>query len=273
MIVDAHLHIWHALPSYPEPSITTVSPVSEIPIELFHEYMAEHGVDRGVLVQPLFPGEDNRYVSGCVRQEPDRFAAVCYVNPLSADAKAVLDHWVVEEHCTGVRLRPPSPYVHEELYEQAAQALCRRAAELKVAVSVMASPEHLGMIASIAERFPELILVVDHMAQLDAAAGARSEPFRTLLALARFPRVVIKVSGFYYCSHQPYPYPDCADLFRAVYDAFGPARMMWGSDFPHVLLKSGYRRALLLLDRHFRFLSAQDVLQIMGSTALSVYWH
>ena len=33
---------------------------------------------------------------------------------------------------------------------------------------------------------------------------------------------------------------------RAIYDRFGPARLVWGSDFPHILLKIGYRRALLL---------------------------
>src|SRR5438552_4160508 len=55
MIVDAHLPVWRAIPAYPEPAVTTISPVSDVPVELLREYMAEHGVDRAVLVQPMYP--------------------------------------------------------------------------------------------------------------------------------------------------------------------------------------------------------------------------
>jgi L-fuconolactonase len=273
MIVDAHLHIWHASPGYPDPSITTVSPASEVAIDVFAEYMIEHGVDRGVLVQPLFPGEDNSYVVSCVRREPDRYAAVCYVDPLAAGAGSRLDYWAREGKCTGVRLRPPSPLDSGGSYLAAAQALCKRADELKLVVSVMASPEHLPLIALLVTESPQLALVIDHMAQPDLRGGVGSPAFRALLDLARFASVVVKVSGYYYCSHEAYPYRDCWDHFRAIYDSFGPDRMIWGSDFPHVLLKTGYRRALLLHERAFPFLASGDLERIMGGTALDLYWH
>ncbi len=69
MIVDAHAHVWRATPGYPEPAVTTVSPVSDVPAEVLAEYMAEHGVGRVVLVQPLYPGEDNSYVADCAARD------------------------------------------------------------------------------------------------------------------------------------------------------------------------------------------------------------
>ena len=64
MLVDAHAHVWRAVPNYPEPAATTVSPVSDVPVEILDEYLTEYGVDRAVLVQPVYPGEDNGYVYG-----------------------------------------------------------------------------------------------------------------------------------------------------------------------------------------------------------------
>src|SRR5439155_9485276 len=106
MIVDAHLHVWRAFAGYPQPAVTTVSPVSDVPVELFCEYMAEHGVDRAVLVQPLYPGEDNSYIADCAAARPDRFAAVCVVDPRRDGAADRLDYWVTHRGCKGLRLRP-----------------------------------------------------------------------------------------------------------------------------------------------------------------------
>ena len=61
-------------------------------------------------------------------------------------------------------------------------------------------------------------------------------------------------------------------MVRAVYDAFGPDRLIWGSDFPHVLLKTGYRRSLLLLQRFYSYLPEKELDLIMGGNAARLYW-
>jgi hypothetical protein len=71
MLVDAHAHVWRAVPNYPEPAVTTMSPVSDVSAEVLDEYLAEHGIDRAVLVQPVYPGEDNGYVADCAARRPD----------------------------------------------------------------------------------------------------------------------------------------------------------------------------------------------------------
>src|SRR6266852_1539281 len=94
------------MPTYPNPAGTIVSPLSDVPVELLMQYMTEHGVDRAVLVQPMYPGEDNSYVANCAAAQPDRIAAVCVVDPRQPEAADRLEYWVREHGCKGLRLRP-----------------------------------------------------------------------------------------------------------------------------------------------------------------------
>jgi hypothetical protein len=49
-----------------------------------------------------------------------------------------------------------------------------------------------------------------------------------------------------------------------LYNYYGPARLLWCSDFPPVLLKCDYRRTLLLRERAYTHLSSTDLAAIMG---------
>ncbi|KAB2860468.1 MAG: amidohydrolase family protein, partial [Anaerolineae bacterium] len=55
-------------------------------------------------------------------------------------------------------------------------------------------------------------------------------------------------------------------------DRYGAGRLIWGSDFPHVLLKTGYRRSLLMQERIFTYLSESDLRLMMGANAERLYW-
>jgi predicted TIM-barrel fold metal-dependent hydrolase len=61
-------------------------------------------------------------------------------------------------------------------------------------------------------------------------------------------------------------------MFRAVYNRFGPERLIWGSDFPHILLQSGYARSRRWLERACDYLSSADLAMIMGENASGLYW-
>lgn len=269
MIVDAHVHIWKKDPKFPDPSVTFMSPTSDIPLELLRHYMDEHGVGRAVLVQPMYPGEDNSLVADAARAEPERYAAVCVVDPRLPAAPDRLESWVKERGCRGLRLRPSfaaeAPAFENDL-------LWRRVRQLGVVVSVLARMEHVPAIARLAGGFPEVPIIVDHFAHPDPVEGPASPAFRQLLALADRPNVLVKVSGFHNFSKRPYPHEDCDAIFKAVVDRFGPDRLIWGSDFPHVLLKAGYGPALHHVERRFSFLGKDERDRIQRKTAERLYW-
>ena len=270
MIVDAHAHIWRPDLSGENRVATIVSGQADIPAELLGRYLDEHGVKRAVLVQPVYPGEDSSYVAEAAAAEPDRFAAVCVVDPRKPDAADRLAYWVAERGCRGLRLRPKVPGEAAIFGHADSFPLWEAAARLRIAVNVLGSFEHLETVAELAERFPSVPIVIDHLAHPPRPDDLASvEP---LVALSRFPRVSIKLSGFYYFSRAPYPYADCGDLVCAVYDRFGPARLLWGSDFPHVLLTASFGGALALIDRLAPWLSADERQLILGQNAAHLYW-
>ena len=272
MIVDAHLHVWRSAPDHPNPGATIVSPTSDVPVELLRQYMGEHGVDRAVVVQPLYPGEDNSYVADCAAAEPDRLAAVCYVDPRREGADRRLRYWVEERGCRGLRIRPNVPGEEVTFGRSASYPVWEAARDLGIAVNLLMRMDHVPALAGLAERFPQVPLLIDHMAYPDVTAGTGDPAFQALLALSRYPQVSVKVSGYYYHSRQAWPNLDCHPFFRAFHDEFGADRLIWGSDFPHVLLKCSYASALGLQERFYTELEPAEMAAVMGGNAVSAYW-
>jgi L-fuconolactonase len=271
-IVDAHLHVWRALPSGTASVSTIVGPHEDVPVEQALEVFERNGVARGVLVQPVFPGEDNRYVAECAAAMPARLAAVCVVDPRIPGAEDRLEHWVAQHGCRGLRLRPKLPAESAVFGDPLTYPLWERARRLGIVLSILANPEHLATLDALAERFAEVPIVVDHLAHPNASEGTAGSTFQALLQLARRPNVHVKLSGFYYFSHQADPYTDCWELVRALYGEFGPSRLIWGSDFPHVVRKTTYARCLQFVLNAIPFLSVSDRALILGGNALRLYW-
>ena len=176
------------------------------------------------------------------RGEPNKFAAVCVVDPRTPGAEKRLEHWV-RTGCRGLRLRPRLPDEDAAFGDRSTFALWQTAQDLGVVVSVLASPKHVERIAELAARFPDVAIVVDHLAHPDPQAGVPAPSFQRLLDLADHPQVFIKISGWHHFSARGFPFGDCRDLLRAVYERFGLRRLLWGSDYPHVTRAGGYAAA------------------------------
>jgi predicted TIM-barrel fold metal-dependent hydrolase len=269
--VDGHLHVWRAAEGKTPGVTTLVPPQTDVPIEWAAKTICANGIDRAVLVQPVFRGEDNAYVAQCARNEPDRFAAVCVIDPRTPGAPERLATWVARG-CRGLRLRPRIADEAALFGDPATFPLWEAAGRLGVVVSVLCGPEHAAMIGTLAERFPDVPIVIDHLAHPNLAAGVRAASFRNLVDLARCSNVFIKISGYYHFSVEPFPFADCWDAMRAAYDRFGPARLVWGSDFPHVEIKCGYPQSMQLPGLAMGAWPSADCELVMGLNALKLYW-
>jgi predicted TIM-barrel fold metal-dependent hydrolase len=264
-IVDSHLHVWSEdRQQYPRSDTPYRAPV-----ELLLDYLDEAGVDHAVIVLPMYYRYDNRILADTLRAYPRRFAGVGVIDPRGPDAAGRLHRLVHEDGIRGVRLRAT---IEEDAFTpEATDALWRAATELRVPVCLLGRPQHVRAMRAMVERHPEAITVIDHFANIPAADGVQSEPFRTFLSLAEFPNVYIKLSGLHYWGGGRYPYPLARPLIRAALDAFGPARTMWGSDWPHVLFGCGYIRCLNFVRRELPWLSKDERAQILGGTALKLW--
>jgi predicted TIM-barrel fold metal-dependent hydrolase len=80
--------------------------------------------------------------------------------------------------------------------------------------------------------------MVDHFGRPDVSRGVQQPGFQTLLELGKSGDAVIKLSGAFRSSLQPYPHYDVDPFIEAAIDAFTLERCVWGSDWPFVRMDS-----------------------------------
>lgn len=256
-IVDTHCH---------------VSPIWYEPVESLLFQMDRCGVDQAVLVQMLGQS-DNRYQFECIRRHPDRLAGVVIVDSDRPDARERLAQ-LADQGAAGVRLRAATRSPGDDPL-----ALWRQAEALGLPISVagdaasLASPEF----AQVAAAITGVPIILEHLGSVNHPDGEAAPYDRRsrVFALAQHPHLYIKIHGLgEICPRRMPPTPPIPldltnlTLLDQAYAAFGPQRMMWGSDYPPVAGREGYANALAWPQGHF---SAEDGVWIFGATAQEVY--
>ena len=238
-----------------------VSPSWYEPVEVLLFQMERNGVDHAALIQ--MSGQfDNRYQQECLKRYPGKFASVVVVDVNRESAVADLERWA-GEGASGVRFNPDAPLV-----------LWEAAARLGLSVSCIgsiarfASPEFDKLF----DHLPDLPIVIEHLGALkwDSEGGEQ------IFALARHPNAYMKIHGLGEFSKralpakEPLPFVEpIADLLERAYAAFGPSRLMWGSDYPPVSSREGYANALGFTRERLQGKDGLD--DVFGGTCLRVF--
>jgi predicted TIM-barrel fold metal-dependent hydrolase len=267
-LIDPHVHVWKNDPAFPWPTENRNPPAEDRTPEMLIPLMDAAGVEKTVLVQVIHYRWDNAYVAHVLRQYPDRFMAVGRVNPEDPAAPDHLSYWTEEQGLHGVRLSPSGEGVGDWFAGPLMPPLFARAQQLRVPMVILTGPKRLPELARLIERHPDLDVVIDHMADAhpEDAAG------RQLLAgMARYPRVYVKISHTWSLSHQDYPWADTHGLVEEVYQAFGPRRVMWGTDWPVCLARATYPQTLQVVREEMRFIAREDLEWVLGGTALKLW--
>jgi len=270
VIIDTHLHVWSD-DSERYPFAEGRTQVGGGSVELLNQTMDEVGVDKAVIVQPIYYLFDNRYVADCLRRFPGRFAAIGLVDPKAPDAVDRLEKLVREDGFGGLRIHSSRLDHPSEWAAPDQDPLWRRSEELGTCFIVHGPAANLPHLEPIIGRFPEVPVVLDH---IGGAPTDEEPPFPLLshvLDLARFPKVYVKFTPQAHKSELPFPHADTFPAFRRIYDAFGPQRLMWGTNFPGVMKGVGYGPALEMFRDHVDFLTDDDKAWLFHRTALQVW--
>lgn len=272
MIIDSHVHIWtQQSERYPWAPIGNYVPDSEASAEQLLEVMDTNRVDGTVLVQPTPYGWDNRYLLDALQAHPDRFRAVCLVDPFSVDNRQEMTRLVEQYGVSGFRLNwnlhPPETW--ETSPEHA--AFWQTAEELDCPVCIQCTPDHFDLLGSTCRKYPNVKVVIDHLGRISAEQSLEAPEFQKLLSLADLPNVHVKISGWYYCSQQTPPFENVHPFVACIIQAFGAERCVWGSDFPFIQEKWKYEE-MLETTRKWDFLSADGLAWLLGQSAWNLWW-
>jgi len=274
--VDAHSHVWtDDVAKYP---LADNQPVSNLAPRTFtaDELMAiarPLGVSRVVLIQhkPYF-GVDNSYLADVMAASPGVFSAVARI----AAEKPAPEREMVRLKglgFRGFRIRPGEGGADRWVNSPGIRIMWETAAKEGLAICPLLGPADLGQVDEMCRKSPETTVVVDHFARVGQHGDFPEADVKQLTGLARHPKVHVKVSAFYFLGQKKPPYRDLAALIRRVVDAFGPSRLMWGSDCPYQLEGGNtYAASLDLLRNGLDFLSDSDRRAILKETATKVFF-
>jgi predicted TIM-barrel fold metal-dependent hydrolase len=268
LTVDAHVHVWTKDPRFPWAPETTNPPETEATAEMLLELMRASNVQRTVIIQVIHYRWDNRYVASVLKRYPRQFRGVARVNPEDPAAPDHLSRLTVDDGFHGVRLSPAGTAAGDWIRGPLMPPLWRRCRDLNVPMTLLAPVSRLPDLAKLIDSFPDLTVVIDHMADSPINEPAQLDH---LLALRRFPKVFVKISHTWSLSAQPYPYADTHAQVHRLYDAFGPQRLIAGTDWPLVEKYCTYAQAIELARSRIAFLNDEDRRWICGRTAELVW--
>jgi L-fuconolactonase len=269
MIVDAQVHLWKAeSPDWPwVPGLKPQLP-EPMTIERLLPLMDEAGVDRVVVVPPSWPGDRNDYGLEAARRYPNRFRVMGRIPLKNPQSAALLPTWREQPGMLGVRLIFVGP---SETWVKDGTADWFWPAAEKAQLPVMFfAPRQLSLFGPIAERHPELVLIIDHMGlRLDMNKDEIENGIKDAVALAKYPNVSIKLSASPGVSKEPYPYRDVAGYLQRGFEAYGPQRSYWGTDLTNTFAKGTYHQRITHFTEELPFLSESDKDWVMGRAILA----
>ena len=132
-------------------------------------------------------------------------------------------------------------------------------------------PRHLPLIGALAQRHPDLAVVIDHAAKPDIANDAFQPWAGHMARLARDTPWCCKLSGLVTEAKADWQVDDLRRYVDHLLATFGPDRLMWGSDWPVVNLASSYADWIAQARRLAAGLSSAEQAQLFGGTARSFY--
>ncbi len=266
-IIDPHVHVWKHDPQFPFADGQRVPDRDATP-ETLLGLMRANGVDRTVIIQVIHYRYDNSYLASVLKQYRGIFQGVCRVDPLDPAAPDHLSK-LTEQGFRGVRLSPGADASGDWINGPLMPPLWKRCEKLGVPMTLLAPITRIPEIGKLIERFPDLTVVIDHMADCPVDRPAELDK---LLALERYPKVFVKVSHCWSLSKQAYPWRDAQELVKRLHAKFGPQRLMWATDWP-ILENSHaeYAQALTLVRDDMPFLNVEDKRWMLSKTTERVW--
>jgi len=266
LVVDSQVHIWGAdTPERPWRAGAHAQTQRAVPVtaEEVLGWMDEGGVDRAIIVPPSWEGDRNDLACAAAAAHPDRFAVMGRADPAAPGLRERLASWRSQPGMLGLRFALHTPQLRQPFLEGQYDGLWAELERHALPAMVLIHHPYMPMLDAIAARHPGLRLVIDHLGLANGDKDAQAfRDLDKLLALARRPNVAVKSSALPCYTNESYPYPGLQRYVRAVYEAFGPRRMFWGTD--QTRSPVGYREGIALFTEHTPFLAAEDKEWIMG---------
>lgn len=273
MLIDAHHHLWRYNDrDYGWMSNDMIALRQNYLLPELEQVTRASGVTGTIAVQARQTLEETESLLQMAAANPLLQGVVGWVPLIAPKVADDLDRFAADPRLKGVRHvlhdEQDDFYMLRDDFNRGVSLLASRG----LAYDILIFEKHLPQTLTFVDRHPNQIFVVDHIAKPKIRAGELSPWQKNLAELARRENVYCKISGMAteadwtaWTQEQLRPY------FDAVLQAFGPSRLMFGSDWPVLTLAGSYQRWVETFRWFIADLSPHEQEQIGRGTAIRAY--
>ncbi|MET3178928.1 UNVERIFIED_ORG: L-fuconolactonase [Variovorax guangxiensis] len=282
--IDSHQHFWR--PSRGDYTWLRADEPALAP--LLRNFMPEdlapllraHGVSRTVLVQAAESGAETEFLLDIADAHEEIGGVVGWVDLSRPGATDLLERLARNRKFKGVRPMlqdlPDDDWIARRPRPDALRAMLR----LGLRFDALVKPRHLSPLLQFLKQWPQLPVVIDHAAKPPVGAHGSDDFARwreDIAAVAALPQVCCKFSGLW--TEAPSAMQRDADVvthavrpvWEHLLEVFGPARLMWGSDWPVLTLAGDYAGWIAVSEGCIGGLSPQEQASVWSGTARRFY--
>lgn len=272
MRIDAHQHYWHPArgdyfwmsPDHP----VLAKPYGPRDLE---PMLARHGIDRTVLVQAADTVAETHYMLGVADATDSVAGVVGWVDFERPEDRAELERLARHPKFLGVRPMIQDIADDDWMLRDDVQWGYRALIELDLTFDALGFPRHLDNFLTLFTRYPEMRVVIDHCMKPQIRDRAFDDWAPGMTRLARETGAYVKLSGIVTEASDGWDADDLRPYADHVLQAFGPGRVMWGSDWPVCQLQASYDRWHEVAEALTEGLDSTDRARIFGGTAEAFY--
>ena len=273
LTVDSHHHFWDLgkldygwMPPGPSVLRRNYSPEDMAPL------LVQNGIDKTVVVQAHESVAEAEFLLGLAEAHDFIAGVVAWVDLTSPDVGKVLDRLGRRPGLVGIRHGVEHDADEAWLGRDDTIRGLKELPQRGLAYDLLLKLQHIKYVRLLAEKVPDLRLVVDHIAKPPIASG-QMEPWAAEIAdIATIPGLYCKLSGMVTeADHSRWSVDDLKPYVAHVVEQFGYGRLMWGSDWPVCLLAGPYGRVLEATLRAVGPITLEGRARLMGRNAIEFY--
>lgn len=271
MRIDAHHHLWQidtdGLDWLEESQYDVIR--RNYGFDELRPHLEAHGIGATVLVQAATTVTETRWMLAQAARHDAIRGVIGWVDLDDHQTPEVLAALATDPRLVGVRPDLPRN-VHSGPLTAAAKASLETLESLGLVLEFYCPPDRLPTVREIALARPGLQVVLDHGGYPELG-GDDLEPWSSeMSALARATGCAVKFSGMLW-DLPPHWHDSLLErAFDHLLDSFGPHRLIWGSDWPHVEAHGSYGEWVEISGRYLARLSDSERATIYGGTAARV---
>lgn len=272
MTIDSHVHFWKF-------NRTRDAWITDDMKLLQQDYLPEHlsltlkrnGVDGVVAVQASQEEVETRFLCELAKTHSEVMGVVGWIDLRADDVEERLQHFAQYPQIKGYRhivQGEPDDFLLDAGFQRGIRAL----QPFNYTYDILIYPKQLPAAIAFVEAFPDQRFVIDHCAKPVIRKKEIEDWASHINTIAQQPNVYCKLSGLLteavwkeWSAGDFYPYLD------VVFDAFGTDRLMFGSDWPVILLSGMYVQWKSLVEKYMEKLPEEVKEQVMGQNARDFY--